>query len=265
MVLRTLRSASLLVAITFATPSPSTAADLGAGVAEIQDCIDKNLPTSGKQSVALERTDKTGQSRRLEANAFWKRDDAKRSRFLMRIEAPPDERGSAFLFLEGEPTDDLFAYLPDLGKVRRITAHTLDGSFFASDFSYEDVLELQSQTDHARVERQGEGEIGGRPVDILMATPSPDGSSYSKVVSHVDRETCVVLRAELYGKAGQIAKEVVVDFADVTRHGERWIPSKVTIRDLQKGSESRLIFEKADWDAPVPDRLFTQGELGKGH
>ncbi len=265
MIDRNIRLALLLLAIVIAAPSHG--AELGAGVAEIQDCTEKNVPTSGKQAVVLERTDKTGKSRRLEAFAYWKRDEAKRSRFLVRIEAPPDERGSAFLFLEGEgdEKDDLFAYLPELGKVRRITARTIDGSFFASDFSYEDVLELQAQSDHARVERQGDGEINGRPVHVLVATPSVEGSSYSKVVSHVDRETCVVLKAELFDKAGKVAKEVTVDFADVAQHGERWIPGKVTMRDLAKGSESRLLFEKAEWDAPIADRLFNQGELTKGH
>jgi hypothetical protein len=56
-----------------------------------------------------------------------------------------------------------------------------------------------------------------------------------------------------------------VAWADVERSGERWIPKRLLLRDRAKESETLLTILKAEWDVDLPDRLFNQGELGKGH
>jgi hypothetical protein len=252
-----------LAALLLAAPAP--AQELGEGVQEVRDCAERNLPRSSKQQIALERTDRSGASRRLEANALWKRDEQNRSSFLVRIDAPPDERDAAFLVIERESGNDMFTYLPELRTVRRITSRTVSGSFFGTDFSYEDVLEVQGVAGHARIERLPDAEVEGRPVYVLVGTPAPEvGSSYAKVVTYVDRESCIALKAELFGKPTQVSKEMLIAWADLEKRGERWIPMKVTVRDLEKGSESRIVVEKVELDVDLPDRLFSQSELAKG-
>lgn len=246
---------------------PAAAAqDLGEGVQEIRDCVEKNAPRAGRQQLRLERTDRGGAQRALQATAWWKRDAADRTRFLVRVEEPPDERGSAFLFLEREDgNNDLFTYLPELRTVRRISNRTVSGSFFGTDFSYEDVVELQGEAEHAHVERLPDEALDGRTVRVLQATPGPDsGSAYGRVVSRIDAETCAVLQVEMFGKSGALSKEMRVAWADVERDGERWRPRKVLIRDVEKGSETRLELGRGDWQAEVPDRYFNQSELAKG-
>src|SRR3990172_7217353 len=87
---------SLAAALALIPVRPGAAEELGEGVQEVRDCAEKNMPRSAKQEIVLERTDRSGASRRLEAAALWKRDAENRSRFLVRIEAPPDERDAAF-------------------------------------------------------------------------------------------------------------------------------------------------------------------------
>jgi hypothetical protein len=36
------------------------------------------------------------------------------------------------------------------------------------------------------------------------------------------------------------------------------------MRDLVRGSTSRLVFERGDWNAEIPDDLFQPNELAKG-
>jgi len=254
------------LAIRLALAAPGSAQELGPGVAEVRDCMAGNLPSSGRQSLRVERTDGSGNTRALEATAFWKRDAKGDGRFLVRIEAPPDERGAAFLLLASEDGNDLWTYLPDLRTVRRITGRAVSGSFFASDFTYEDVVALQAEARHARIERLADAEIDGRPVRVLSGVPAPDsGSQYGRVVTFVDRETCVALRTELYGPAGTLVKEMRIASADVERQGEAWRPRKVAMRHLEQGSESRLVFGAGEWNVELPDHLFSQNELAKGH
>ncbi len=239
--------------------------DAETAVREVRDCVARNVPTRGRQRVRLERTDASGETRHLQATAFWKPDEAGHARLLVRIEAPASERGSAFLLLAREGGNDLWTYLPELRAVRRISGRAVSGSFFATDFTYEDVIELQAEARHARVERRPDTEIEGRPVHVIDAAPDPaSGSAYGRVVSYVDRETCVVLRLELDGRNGERIKEARVAPADLERQGELWRPRRVSMRDLRKGSESSLRFEAGEWDADVPDRLFDTNELAKG-
>jgi outer membrane lipoprotein-sorting protein len=159
----------------------------------------------------------------------------------------------------------MFTYLPELRKVRRITSRTISGTFLGTDFSYEDLEELQSVSDRASVTRLADAQVEGRPVAVLSGTPAVDsGSSYRRVVSYVDHESCVALRTLLYQSGDQPQKELVVDWRDVERRGQRWVPRKATLRNLEDGSETRILIEKLELDVDIPDRLFSESELAKG-
>lgn len=242
------------------------AAELGPGVEEVQRCIERNLPErSSRQSVVFERRDRAGNERRIDTTVWWKRDAQERSRLLARVEAPPDERGTGFLMIESESGPELFSYLPELGRVRRVTSRSAS-SFLGTDLSFEDVEELQTVASRARVERLPDATLDGRPVYVLAGTPDAASSSaYERVVSQVDRETCVSLRTSLEGEGGRVLKELVVDFQDVEKQGQRWVPRKVRFRNLANESETRLTLDEVEFEVEIPDRMFTQGELAKGH
>jgi hypothetical protein len=156
----------------------------------------------------------------------------------------------------------MFSYLPEYRKVRRITARTLSGSLFGTDLSYEDVEELQRVADHAKVERLPDGNLDGRPTYVLVGYPAADsGSSYQRVVSHFDRETCVLRRAELFGAGETPVKEIDVPFADVKQEGGRWIPRKVKVVDRESNSETTLTVKRIELDVELPERTFTEAEL----
>ena len=126
--------------------------------------------------------DGTGQEQTIEAELFWKRGDDGRSRVLVRVAAPPDLRGSAFLYVERDGgKSDLFSYLPELGKVRRITGRTVSGSLFGTDFSYEDIARLQSLGEQVKVEKLADAEVAGRATWVLTAPIPPESGSMRKI------------------------------------------------------------------------------------
>jgi Outer membrane lipoprotein-sorting protein len=253
------------LAAALAAAHAAFAADLGPGVQEVQRCIERNLPEhSSRQAVVLERRDRAGNERRLEATVWWKRDAQGRSHVLARVDAPPDERGTGFLMIEGEGGAELFSYLPELGRVRRVTSRSAS-TFLGTDLSWEDLEELRAVASRARVERLPDATLGGRAVYVLSGTPA-DGSlsAYERVVSQIDRETCIALHVSLQGAGDRVLKELVVEFPDVEKQGEHWLPRKVRFRNLANGSETRLTLEKVEFEVDIPDRLFTQNELAKG-
>lgn len=265
----------VLAACTFAVAGLARAQDealalpepeLGAGVEEVQRCMDKNLPArSARQKVVLENRDASGVGQTLEAELAWKRGADDLSRVLIRVERPSDLRGSAFLLVERPAANDLFTYLPELQKVRRINSRSVGGSLFGTEFSYEDLLELQGAAARSRIDRLPDAELDGRPVYVLAATPATgSGSAYDRIVTHVDRETCVALKIELFEKPGDLAKEMTVAPAQVKRVGERWIPHEVVLRDLHGASQTTLRVQKIVLDIDLPESLFSESALTRG-
>jgi outer membrane lipoprotein-sorting protein len=254
-----------LLSLCLAPAAAPAAPALAPEVAEVRDCAERNLPRrSARQQLVLERSVAGAEGRRLEATLLWKRDEGELSRLRVTVDAPQQERGTAFLLIEREGEDEMFSYLPEYKKVRRITSRAITGSFLGTDLSYEDFQQLQGLADDARIARLPDGSIDGRPVYVLEGTPAADnGSAYERVLSYFDRETCVLLRAELTGK--DVEREVEVAWADVERVGERWIPKRLTLYDRKKRSETRLSIRETEWDIELPDRLFTETELAKGH
>jgi Outer membrane lipoprotein-sorting protein len=259
----TMIGTTALLAFVLAAPQGLGTQELGPGVKEVQDCVERNAPkTTARQEIVLARKQTRGDSLELHATLFWKRGDDDLSRVLVRVDGPPDERGTALLLIEREGRNDMFSYLPEYQKVRRITARSLSGSFFGTDLSYEDVEEFQRVADHAKIERLPDGNLDGRPTYVLVGYPAPDtGSAYKRVVSHFDRETCVLLHSELFSDGEKPVKEVRIAFEDVKKEGERWIPRKVTVADRENESETVLTVEKIELDVAIPDKTFTESEL----
>ncbi len=259
------RAARVVVLFLALLPAPCAAAPtLTPEVREVKDCAERNLPErTARQRLVLERTAQGGEARRLETTLLWKRGEDGLSRLRVTIDAPQQERGTAFLLIEREGEDEMFSYLPEYRKVRRITSRAITGSFLGSDLSYEDFQEIQGLAEHARVERLADASLAGRPVYVLEAIAAEGSSSeYERVRSYFDRESCVLMRAELTGRG--VDREVEVAWSDVERVGERWIPKRLTLRDREKSTETRLSILETEWDVELPDRLFTETELSKG-
>jgi hypothetical protein len=233
-------------------------------VEAVRACAERNLPErSASQKLQIERRVGSAEARRLEARLLWKRASDGLARVRVDVDAPETERGTAFLLVEREGEDDMFSYLPEFRRVRRITSRAVTGSFLGTDLSYEDFQQLQGLADHARVERLPDASLDGRSVYVLESTAgNGSASAYERVRTFLDRESCVLLRAELTGRDAD--REIEIAWKDVERMGERWVPKHLVLRDRAKGSETRLSILDVSWEVELPDRLFTAADLAKG-
>jgi len=259
MLRRTVLAASLI-----ALAAPAARADRTIG--EVQECVRRNLPErSARQEILLESTDAAGAAQRLEAELLWRRTEGDRSQVRIVVEAPPDLRGSAFLLLERDGGVDLFSYLPELRTVRRLSGRAISGSLFGTDFSYEDIQRIQGTVASMGAVELSAGEVDGRAVDVLAAAIPPEsGSAYTRVVTYVDRETCVPLRTDLEARPGEPSKEVRARFDEVKQVGAHWVPHQVTIEDKDAGRSTKLTVRKIDLDVDLPQSEFSQAALTKG-
>jgi hypothetical protein len=257
--------AALALLVWAAVPAAPAAEPLPDEVREVRDCAKRNFPEhSARQKLRIERSARGSDARQLDATLLWRRADDGLSRLHVTVDAPEQERGTAFLLIERDGEDMMFSYLPEYRKVRRITSRAVTGSFLGTDLSYEDFQQLQGLADEGDAVRLPDETLDGRATYVIEVTPAGGAaSSYERVRTWIDRETCVLRRAELAGPG--VDRVVEVAWADVERSGERWIPKRLLLRDRAKESETRLSLLKVEWDVELPERLFNESELGKGN
>jgi hypothetical protein len=234
-------------------------------VAEIQACMDANLPDeSSIQTIRLTAYDRVGDSTELRAKLYWTKGEDARSKLFMEFDSPADLRGAALLMLEKASRSDIFMYLPELQKVKRVSTHMMRGSMFGTDFSYEEFEQLQGMADDSQTERAPDTEVRGRAAYVLDQRPEPDADSdYERIRSFVDRETCVLLQVEFYAAAGELEKRMGEDFSTVTQETSGYFARKLTMHSLLERTHTTLIVDSLELDVKIPRKRFSQAQLSR--
>jgi hypothetical protein len=235
-------------------------------VAEIEKCVRGNAPDEASvQTVTVRAIDRVGQQTDSRAKIYWKRAKLGESRVLMEISDPPLRRGSIVLAIEAGDRADLFMYLPDLRKVKRVTKDSLHGSLFGTDLTYEDFERWQGLAKEADKKRLADGALDGRPVWVVEGRPARgDESEYERLVTFIDPETCIPLRTEAYGPAKQLRKVMTAERIQQTPAG--YVPHFYRVEDTIDKTHTEVTVETIDVQADVPDRVVSLSELQRrGH
>lgn len=245
----------------------AAALPLGAARAElpqaVRECAERNVPARTlRLSVELEAFDRAGGRSESRAKLLGKVLDDGLRRMLFRFDRPLDMRGSALLIIE-KPSgpNDLFMYSPEIRKVRRVTGNS-GGSMFGTDFSYEDLEHWHG------IERRGESRllredrIDEHPVYVIERRPDPAaGSVYERVLTFVDRESCVVLRVESYQRGEQPRKVLTVQPDSIVHSNGIAMCTRLRMEDVREGTYTLVRVGKVEVDVSIPDRRFVMTEL----
>ncbi|MDP6977100.1 MAG: outer membrane lipoprotein-sorting protein [Myxococcota bacterium] len=258
----------LLVAVSLTGFPAQTSAQDAASVPsrtldEILDCAAANAPErTARQEFRLLVHDRGGGAQTLEATLHWKLDEKGNSKILAELSAPPDLRGSAVLMIEREGGTDMFAYLPELRLVRRVTGRHSEGSVFGSDFSYRDMEQLYHAGSRGSARQLADSTHAGRPVHVVESRAAEgDDSAYRKGVARIDKETCVALESVFYESEDEVRKTLTADAASLVKSGKTWLPHHMRIEDRKTATFTELVVDRVEFDVDVPDRLFTRSSL----
>lgn len=233
-------------------------------VDEILKCMEANQPAdTAVQTVGMFSTDRIGAELESRAKMYWKQFDDDRNRVLMRFSDPPDLRSASMLLVQlGDDRSDMFMYLPELKKVKRISGHMISGSMFGLDFSYEDFERLQGLSTEGETERLPDEEVSGRPAFKLVTVPEPDGDSgYERIVDFVDRESCLILKSEMYENGDRLRKVFTTKVDSIEKRDGRWYALEVSMRDLRDETSTRIVIEQIEVGVEIDRRMFSQRSL----
>lgn len=234
---------------------------------EIQACVERNIESSSSvQTLTLDAKDRVGGINRLNATIYYKKDDAGAMRVLMRIDAPEDLRDAAILLIERDGGQDIFMYVPELRRVRRLHGRMITDTMFGTDFSYEDFRRLQAASNDLPGERLADAEVQGRKVWVVASRyPEDSESMYERMVAYVDQETCVPLRLEFFQKGDSPRKVLESNAEAIVEVSGRKVAKKMVIRDLEKETETAVDVVDLQVDVEIPEKLFRERSLRQSH
>lgn len=235
---------------------------------KLLDCMRANIPPSLQiKEVELNSTDRSGAERQLKGKVYASRADGL-IRVLLRVSRPRDLDGAAYLMREGGAgrSDEIFLYLPAIQRVRKISGASSDGALLGTDFSYNDMKQLQAAFGDTRPALEKPTMLGDRPVEVLsLLPPAGSASRYSRVLAYVDRQSCTALKAEFFeGKT--LRKELSASADSLKRADGYWYLSELLMRDVKENTRTRLKVTGVSGSADeLPSRLFDPTSFYRGN
>ena len=244
-----MKNVFLLLLLVFASFQLSTGLVSAQTPSEILKRMDEVLLQAGDQTsnVRMVMVDRNGNERIREAT-IWQKGGEKR---LFRFTSPASEAGIAFLSL---PDDLMYLYLPAFGRERRIAAHLKNQNFAGTDFTYEDLeVRRYSETFSGTILRQ-EGNL-----IVMELRPLPGIiSDYSRTIVSVNRTNFLPEKTEAFDRGGNLVKSAVYSW--VRRDGF-WYPQEIHMRDLRRGSSTRMLMTEVRFNTNLSDQIFTVRNL----
>jgi outer membrane lipoprotein-sorting protein len=264
----TVRVAALFLGLClpFAAVAQNSTPAKDPGIKEVRDCLLRNVPKrSSVQTVHFTSWDRIGGSREFRGKLLGKTMEDGTRRAKLCISQPQEMRGSEVLSMEtkGEPPQN-FLYTSELRKAKRVSGEGTGGSLFGTDFTYEDLQRFMQLNRPESTQRLPDGDVEGRAVYVVQATPSdPSQSSYTKVLSYVDKSTCVVLKSESYENGDRLRKVLTAKPENMYQENGVTVPTEVEMKDLRDQTRTLVAIEDLEVDGEVDSRSFQVGELGR--
>ncbi len=230
----------------FAQPTPK----------EILERIDANMTIkTAYMRAEMVVQYKGGDTRSMQFSSWAEGKD----RSFLEFTAPARDAGSRYLRMD----DNMWIFLPRVGKSVRIQGHMLRQGMMGSDFSYGDASEQPSMVDDYDAVIEKEEELDGRPTYVLYLTGNKKTLAYPMRRIWVDSERWVPLKEERFARSGKLLKTALV--GDVRQIGSRWYPFRTELDNaLQADTRTIMQLLEIELDVALSDEMFTMRNLEDG-
>jgi hypothetical protein len=254
-----MKPAPVLLATLLLSPAVGSAEQADTS-AEITACVERNLPEPDCiRAVRITARDRLGAEQVTVVKMFGRRTEKGARQLLVRFLQPEDVRGTAFLILERDGENEMYFQSPEFEAPKRISGTARASTLFGTDYSYEDFEHLQGFHRPGSSRRLDDDSIGNRSVYVVESRS--DDSAYERILTFVDKETCVALRMEMYEPGGRLRKELDVNPDFVRRKGPIWIANMALMHDLRDATTTQLLVDSTEQDVDLPEGMFSLAGL----
>jgi len=191
------------------------------------------------------------------------------SKTLMFFLSPAEVRGVGFLaWSYPDRSDDQWLYLPELKRVRKITANIRAQSFQGSDFSYQDlalyndVLNWSEKDAWSKLLEEG-AVTDGVACAVVELHPTDPDLAYGKLVLWLNRNDATVRKIDFYDRSGgTLQKTLTITGYEVI--GSVPTAHRFEIATPKKGTRTLLDVSQVQYDQGLTEQDFTQRSLERG-
>jgi len=209
--------------------------------------VGSEAPEDVQMIMTMKIVSPSGSEKVRELKTWTKNNENEDDWRLMKFMSPPDVRDVGFLTLSDE---QMYLYLPEFHRIRRIASHNKSDSFMGSDFSYED-LGISS------FEKYYDAELIKEENDfwLLKLSKKPDADKpYELIEMWVSKESNLPVRMKIYDASGALSKETIQESRPF---GPYWVPVKITMKNIKEGSRTELNMDEIKTDQGLDSEIFT--------
>jgi hypothetical protein len=188
-------------------------------------------------------------------------DGGKTEKRIFRFLSPADVKGTGVLVFDYDnQADDVWIYIPQLRKTRRVVSSQRSQSFMGSDFTYGD-LNIPSLDDYDYKLLKEEA-VGGDANWVIEVVPkskeTADSEGYAKKTYWISKANYTVTKGLYYDRDGKLLKELKADNQKlVDPKNKRYRAMRMEMTNKQTGSKSVLAIDKVALSPDTKDEFFT--------
>ena len=233
------------------SPSSMLAADdARAIVAEAQ----KRATTKSERYVGLLQSFSADGNKSEKRWIFERIGSHGQSKTIIRFTEPPEVQNVAlFIVNYQERASDQWMWTPALQRDRRIALQDRSTRFFGTDFTFEDLEErVADQYVHTL---QDEEALDGAQTWKIQAVAKPSRSSqYTKQILWIRKDNYVTVRIDSYVRDDVVRR---LQSSKIGAVDGIWTAHEMVMSDPPRGTRTRLVLEKIQYNLPLKDSDFT--------
>jgi outer membrane lipoprotein-sorting protein len=219
------------------------------------------------EKLKMTMVDRHGGERLREMEIYDRREPGDEQKTILFFLAPAEVKGTGFLaFTHKGRAADQWIYLPELQRVRQITARTRNESFMGTDLSYHDLDLIQEMSswneDDARSSLRGDEAVDGTSCHVIELAPRREDIGYKKIVLWLGHEDLVPRQLELWEDGSEPKKRIKQ--ADVRAVGAIPVAYHVEAATPAGGSHTVIELGEVQFNQKLDPELFTQRNLERG-
>jgi hypothetical protein len=255
----------LLFAIVAVLPLSAAAEGEPTGLEIITKADEARRAKSEYQVMTMTLENSRGQQR-VRTIEGWEREisDEEEQRFS-RFKEPADVKDTTLLTYDyEEKDDDIWLYLPALKKVKRILSSNKGDYFMGSDFTYEDMENIDLTNWTYSVE--GKEVLDGTECWIIDAVANTDKergeTSYNKLRYWVGTDDHIIRKIDYTDKKDRHSKQLIVsDIRPTSSTDSRKRGHKMEMKNFLTEHRTLIDITTLELDVPVDDNTFSQRSL----
>jgi len=243
------------------------------GVPTIEQIVEnvnaRDVGVQASNTIRMTLTDKKGKELVRESVGFRKYfGEEKRSLNFCSKPAKLRNFGLLTFDYEGEEkSDDSWAYLPDMRKVRRISTDDRGATVLGTDFTVQDMKnESKISTVDYDYSAAGIETVEDHVCHVLEALPVSDAIAkelgYGKLHIFVDADIWILRKVEFWDVEGTHLKTITMH--DVEEVDGIWTARRVFAKNHQNDHSTLIELLEIDYTTEIDDDTFTERALRRG-